>query len=706
MINATPMGITPSLETRTTPVSNTANVVPAPSAQVVPTQTPSATLPPKPKKRMNWKMIAGGVALLIIVVGAAAGLFLSQQNQDVRQQAAGVDPGSGGQTGVCPGNCRSTCDTGEISYTLGHNCSGSTPRCCIYQAAPIVPSTAPMVCTPSQTKCDEVNKKIIKCLPDGSGWTFTAEVCGQAPQPDTSCTNKCTLGAKKCYSVGRVQECKLVNGCTDWQATTTCVDGKTCSNGACVTSQAAACPVGSSVFSQTECSCINVARTFPIGTALPDGCKITTIDFCTAGSSKCDGAKVYTCESNKWVNSSTCPSGQVCSKDVDGKTSCVQGCTEGNQRCSGLARQTCTNSKWVTTDACGTGFICQMSGSVASCEAPPTSPQCTTATGRPTGCTCTTNSQCTSSICDIESGTTGKCIVGQVTLAGQCQKIGTNCAFGSSPVDNQSCASLRNVQSTVYTGKMCQADSISRSSCDYDSDCPADQVCRASTTGGAKSCVPTGQGGQYGCLTCNGLNCTYTCSQNAEMACFSCPKLINGRCMTNQVYSGTVTPNQSMNLASLVNIGGGSTCWHQCDWNNPGDGASQGSLAAKTFYYCEGGVNPPPAPPEGPGEPPAPPEPTPPPTGPICLNITSDKPTPKIGDQVTFTCGKVTGVTSYDFKLVEPDGNVIIQKGQTANNPSSRSTPFKITKAGKYTAQCRICVSDKCQAFETIAGGN
>lgn len=42
----------------------------------------------KPKKKMNLKMILGSIVLLLIILGSSAGFYLSQQIQDVRQQAA------------------------------------------------------------------------------------------------------------------------------------------------------------------------------------------------------------------------------------------------------------------------------------------------------------------------------------------------------------------------------------------------------------------------------------------------------------------------------------------------------------------------------------------------------------------------------------------------------------------------------------------
>ena len=60
----------------------------------------------KPKKKLNLKMIIGVVVLLLVVLGSGAGFYLSQQQQDLRQQAY-----DGGIPGCCKSN--SDCPSGE-----------------------------------------------------------------------------------------------------------------------------------------------------------------------------------------------------------------------------------------------------------------------------------------------------------------------------------------------------------------------------------------------------------------------------------------------------------------------------------------------------------------------------------------------------------------------------------------------------------------
>ena len=50
---------------------------------------------PQKKSPSSLKLILGGILLLLLVITSGVGLYLSQQNQDIRQQAAGG----------CKGNC-------------------------------------------------------------------------------------------------------------------------------------------------------------------------------------------------------------------------------------------------------------------------------------------------------------------------------------------------------------------------------------------------------------------------------------------------------------------------------------------------------------------------------------------------------------------------------------------------------------------------
>ena len=108
------------------------------------------------------------------------------------------------------------------------------------------------------------------------------------------------------------------------------------------------------------------------------------------------------------------------------------------------------------------------------------------------------------------------------------------------------------------------------------------------------------------------------------------------------------------------------------------------------------------------------PPPTTPPVGPMCSAITMhnsggiiilDYSSIKPGDQVKFSCRRVTGVTQYAFRVVKFTGNNVQDGDPVTLQPeatgSSMSKPFTIpTDGGKFLAQCAICPDGKCQAFE------
>jgi len=85
------------------------------------------------------------------------------------------------------------------------------------------------------------------------------------------------------------------------------------------------------------------------------------------------------------------------------------------------------------------------------------------------------------------------------------------------------------------------------------------------------------------------------------------------------------------------------------------------------------------------------PTPTPAIAGPMCASISMNPTSPKLNDQVTFTCGKVTGITEYQFRYFEPGSSTPISLSAANANVSS---PLTLTKTGNYRAQCRICPSN------------
>lgn len=70
----------------------------------------------KPKKKSNWKMALGVIVLLIVVMGTGTGFYLTQQSQDLRQQADEGDPVECPLAEACPhaDGTLITCDDANV----------------------------------------------------------------------------------------------------------------------------------------------------------------------------------------------------------------------------------------------------------------------------------------------------------------------------------------------------------------------------------------------------------------------------------------------------------------------------------------------------------------------------------------------------------------------------------------------------------------
>lgn len=81
---------------------------------------------------------------------------------------------------------------------------------------------------------------------------------------------------------------------------------------------------------------------------------------------------------------------------------------------------------------------------------------------------------------------------------------------------------------------------------------------------------------------------------------------------------------------------------------------------------------------------------------PVCLSISSSNSSPKINDSVNFTCAQVADVSQYEFRVIEPDGNIV---ALTATN--NQSGAYTISTHGTYRAECRLCPggSSECQPW-------
>ncbi len=84
------------------------------------------------------------------------------------------------------------------------------------------------------------------------------------------------------------------------------------------------------------------------------------------------------------------------------------------------------------------------------------------------------------------------------------------------------------------------------------------------------------------------------------------------------------------------------------------------------------------------------------PPAPMCLSISMNPSTPALNSQVIFTCGQVSGVSNYGFRVIQPNGAI---EELSANG--NVSLPYTITQSGAYRAECRLCATPNCEDWPT-----
>ncbi|MCL2326810.1 MAG: hypothetical protein FWC40_10005 [Proteobacteria bacterium] len=266
--------------------------------------------------------------------------------------------------------------------------------------------------------------------------------CGDDKDNSTKCTND----AKRC-SAGIPELC--VKG--EWKAQAACTDGKTCSNGDCVSSAA-----------------------------------------CNNGDKQCAAGIPQLCEGGAWVNKDACTDGKTCSNGE-----CVSGaaCDNGTKQCAAGIPQLCTDGAWVNKDACTDGKTCSNGECVSGAACDNGTKQC--AAGIPqlctdgawvdqtaceTGKTCTGAGECTSNaVCTDEAkqcSVTGipqvceggqwisknACITGQACAGGECITL---------PVVGDSCDEATFVERCVgNTAYYCEEGKVGGWNCT-----PGDGIC-------------------------------------------------------------------------------------------------------------------------------------------------------------------------------------------------------------------------------------
>jgi len=141
----------------------------------------------KPKKKSNWKMALGAIILLLVILGTVTGFYLTQQSQDLRQQAsedinecplAEACPHSNGTLIECDSN--NVMDISECNSKGRIESCGGNEYCC---------PTAGGTWTTDMTACTTIE-------PVACNGTCTADEECSAAVAENFCdpaTNKCRL---------------------------------------------------------------------------------------------------------------------------------------------------------------------------------------------------------------------------------------------------------------------------------------------------------------------------------------------------------------------------------------------------------------------------------------------------------------------------------------------------------------------------------
>ncbi len=659
-------------------------------------ETSTATVPPAaPKKKVPIQVILGVVAFVLLVLGGGVAFFLSQQSQDIRQQASSsYDTCIAGCNAMPPGQAQGQCFAG---------CStANTPT----------PSTAPI-----QTCLQSLNQTCsTSCgagmIAGGSGTCNAGLTCCK-PNPQTclvvsgqTCSTSCGTG----YSAG----------------TGTCGGGLTCckydpSSTLCYSTNSDCIPAGSCGSNgynyTTQAACQAALANLNICTASGQcrGGKLCTAADATANKTTGSGAS---CTNTCYGVNNQCNGPGLCGSSdfpLPDRATCLIALNGITPKCTSVGL--CINYHLCTAadvskaaqSTTGSGAIC--TPEVGQCYSKSNNCAATGACGATGGYIYYTKAECQTTTCwgtanECNSRTysctapntydnINACVVALNPQATSCYSRTNNCATAGTCGATggyiyYTKADCQNYGSSCATGtKYCAATNsciANSATCQTAGSCVQSQ---GSCEGAGATCcgglVCQGVAGSRLCQQQNANDCAPTdhCGGNQGYIGFHCTNLTNGQCNSNPqtfdtmeaavAYAGTCGQADTV-CAAQRNLCGGFTIF------------SSGCTPTST--------NPPAS---------TPPGVTPTPIGPVCLNIAMSKPNPVVGDTVTFTCGTVAGAARYEFRVKLPDGT--IQNLATSTTSVNVSTSFTVNSSGSHFAQCRLCTGaaeSTCQAYSSI----
>ncbi len=444
------------------------------------------------KKR--WKLVAGVAAVLVLVLGTGVGLYLSQQEQDVRQQA----------------------------YQVGDDQEGPNDPCAVTE------------CTPGATACNgDISFECVmfssNCSPQGV-W--------RADQGDHCSNNPGDNGDDGSPGDNNDQNPNASCGSLDQS---TCNRRSDCSyyNGRCLNKNG----------DRTTLASCTLTCGDPDGCTCPSSCQYSTVGV----GGRCSAPKKNegeTCSSNSDCKSNTCVTVAAgvkqCSNPGDGSKTTLGSCTSQCNDPDGCnCRGSCVNSSANRGQTCGgadvpPGDQCQIGGTPCrngyECQqlagAPSGTGQCVrSGTGGGSDGSVTFLSNCSASCSDPDGCSCSNNCVEEATSKG-------NSCGGEAPVD-YSCSALNSTQcgnrgDCVFTGGSCYERKNANESCSINAQCASNNC--VAVQGSVKICAPQNNTNTSDGIATTLFNCSAICRDPDGCNCGSpCTEADSGTDTTTDV---------------------------------------------------------------------------------------------------------------------------------------------------------------------------
>ncbi|MBP7700810.1 hypothetical protein KA111_01980 [Candidatus Woesebacteria bacterium] len=623
-----------------------------------PTATPPAfgggtdsAMGSKPKKKFNVKLVTALVVLIMLFVGAGSAFFLSQQSQDLRQQASFnhdlMRPCDPMATEGSPLRCSDTTVCADDDGDGAWYCQAATDAPGVGEPCDIVSNlcAGDLVChcqdgnACTDMRCETRDENYDSCLKQGRSWCIN-----QGGLANTCCVEGYTCGENRlgCYFTG--SPTPKPPGSDEPTTPPNTPPALVC-NSTCSTN--------------TECSSINSAWTCdatsnkcrlaanPTSTTCQPAAALTCNESCTTNA-QCSGVNPnWTCDatSNKCRLAAN-PTSTTCQPAVP--LTCNEACTTDTQ-CSSV------NAAWTCDD---TSNKCRLASNL-------TSTTCAEAVPLTCNDSCTYASECSSVNPDWTCDTTAnKCRL-------ETNPTSTTCEEAVPLTCNETCT-----------------DSIQCSSVNPDWTCDAQSnKCRLETNPTSTTCaeaVPlTCNETCTADIQCSSVNSAWTCDETSEKCRLAsnpvsttCEAEVipgcNDACTTDLQCSGVNagwTCDDTSNKCRLASNLTSTTCEPEVVLNEP---------MCKDVAILDENNN--------------------------VLNPNSS--TFSIGMILKFRCAADdvdNQVTNYEFKVTEPDGTVVEGSAINPAGSSATSQAYQINQYLSHQVQCRVCTGDACQDWIEVS---